>query len=284
MATRRYVKSNPKEPTANALSMLLANLAKSPSTERLITLERNLVPDLSVKSKLAITQLIEIYNLGQGWNKDADYDYLAYVFGDLAKYPSFTAYLTTPPSTSPLDPLTHFLPHTTHSSPPRRLGTALLLRNLALSHPDPLYLLEPAHSVLPPLLLPLCSSNQDGITEEEMELLPEECQLLPPEHQQERNAQVLGLEVETLYLLAARGGREERRVMREQGVYIVVRQVHLEIEDKAIRRWCEKIVDLLLGDGGKGQNGGGNKGMNEIGKVAEVTEDEDEEDRIVPIF
>ncbi|KAL9127705.1 MAG: hypothetical protein Q9217_003478, partial [Psora testacea] len=65
--------------------MLLANLAKSPSIERLIKLQRTPVPNLPTKSKSAIAQLIEIYNLGTGWNKDADYDYLGYLFGDLAK-------------------------------------------------------------------------------------------------------------------------------------------------------------------------------------------------------
>ena len=65
--------------------MLLANLAKSPSLERLVELERASVPNLPTSSKRAITQLIEVYNLGSGWNKNADYDYLGYVFADLVK-------------------------------------------------------------------------------------------------------------------------------------------------------------------------------------------------------
>ncbi|KAL9098939.1 MAG: hypothetical protein Q9163_005494, partial [Psora crenata] len=78
--------TDPKEATANTLSMLLANLTKSPPLERLIKLERTAIPALlPAESKLAIAQLIEIYNLGSGWNKDADYDYLGYVFADLAK-------------------------------------------------------------------------------------------------------------------------------------------------------------------------------------------------------
>lgn len=76
---------NPKEPNANAFAMLLANLAKSPFIERLITLVRTPVPGLPTTSKRAVTQLIEVYNLGSSWNKDADYDYLGYVFADLAK-------------------------------------------------------------------------------------------------------------------------------------------------------------------------------------------------------
>lgn len=66
--------------------MLLANLSKSATFERLINIERSKVTDLSPSTR-AITQLIELFNRGanKGWNKDATYDYLAYVFADLAK-------------------------------------------------------------------------------------------------------------------------------------------------------------------------------------------------------
>ena len=66
--------------------MLLANLAKSPSLERLITLSRTTIPFLS-PSPRAITQLIELFNVGatRKYNKDATYEYLAYLFADLAK-------------------------------------------------------------------------------------------------------------------------------------------------------------------------------------------------------
>ena len=65
--------------------MLMANLVKSPSLERLTDLERASVPSLSTSSNRAVTQLIEVYNLGSRWNKDADYDYLGYVLADLVK-------------------------------------------------------------------------------------------------------------------------------------------------------------------------------------------------------
>lgn len=66
--------------------MLLANLAKSSSIERLIGLERSPVPALS-PSKRAVTQLIELFNMGATgkYNANATYDYLAYLFVDLAK-------------------------------------------------------------------------------------------------------------------------------------------------------------------------------------------------------
>ena len=83
--------------------MLLANLAKSPSITRLVTLTRTTVPALS-PSKLAITQLLELFNKGaeRGYNAEATFDYLAYFFGDLAKVPSILSF---PPSFPP--PLFH---------------------------------------------------------------------------------------------------------------------------------------------------------------------------------
>lgn len=73
--------------------MLLANLAKSPSITRLVTLSRTTVPALS-PSKLAITQLLELFNKGaeRGYNAEATFDYLAYFFGDLAKVPSILSF------------------------------------------------------------------------------------------------------------------------------------------------------------------------------------------------
>ncbi|KAK0508654.1 hypothetical protein JMJ35_008930 [Cladonia borealis] len=289
-----------KEPNGNEFSMLLANIAKSPSIERLITLKRSKVPDLS-PSQLAIAQLIELFNRGANgsYNKDATYDYLAYLFADLAKFPAFVTYLTTPTPHTTLDPLTSFLPHTMHPFPIRRLGTASLLKNIALLQPDIPYLLQPAHSILPPLILPLCSPNQENISEEEMEALPEECQYLTPEHQQEKDMEILKIHLETLFLLATRGGVEGRRLVREGGTYPVVRELHLDVEEEGVRRGCERLVDVIMGDEAVGgsheksgagaveraekQKDGPSQDVGRMVTQADVEED-DEDDEIVPIF
>ena len=77
---------NPKEPNANELAMLLANMAKSDSISRLLTLKRKAVPALT-KSEIALDQLVELYNKGAngGYNAAANYDYLGYVFADMIK-------------------------------------------------------------------------------------------------------------------------------------------------------------------------------------------------------
>ena len=128
-----------------------------------------------------------------------------------------------------------------------------------------------------------------------METLPEECQYLAASHVEEQDGSPREALVETLWLLAARGGREARKVMREKGTYIVVRELHLRMHegDKVVEgvgaekvvSLCERIVDLLMGDesgetkenGGEGGKGGG------TGKVEELDEEE-EDNAIVPIF
>ena len=230
-------------------------------------------------------------------------------------------YLTTPPPHTPLDPLTTFLPHTTSASPIRRLGTASLLKNTALLHPDIPYLLQPAASILPPILLPLCSSNQEAFSEDEMDALPEVCQYLGNEHVREKDVGILKMHLETLFLLCTRGGGGEgRRLVKGMGTYPVIRELHLEVEDEGVRRGCERLVDVLMGDdvaggsshesaGGVGgspesestvrhERGGGigmgtvvtedrsgNEGAGRmVTQVEEEDEDEDEDDVIVPIF
>lgn len=66
--------------------MLLANLAKSDATLRLVKRKRSVPKDLST-SPIAISQLMDCFVKGAsgGYNKEADYDYLSYFFADLAK-------------------------------------------------------------------------------------------------------------------------------------------------------------------------------------------------------
>ena len=66
--------------------MLLANIAKSEAFSRLQTLKRSPIPKLSA-SLLALDQLIDLFNRGADghYNSSANFDYLAYLFADLAK-------------------------------------------------------------------------------------------------------------------------------------------------------------------------------------------------------
>ena len=69
--------------------MLLANLAKSESMKRILSLKRA-VPKLLSTSKNAMDQLMDWFVKGAkgSYNKHADFDYLSYLFADVAKVSS----------------------------------------------------------------------------------------------------------------------------------------------------------------------------------------------------
>ena len=124
-----------------------------------------------------------------------------------------------------------------------------------------------------------------------MESLPEECQYLTAdEHSPETDPDITCLLLEALYLVIVRSGREGRDLVKAQGTYPVVRELHLRFENQEVREKCEKIANVLMVDEveeasttRQGQipkvsevGGGGNV-------VGEVLED-DEENEITPIF
>lgn len=268
--------------------MLVANLSKSPSLSRILTLKRPSIPALGPAS-LALDQLIDLFNLGadRKYNPTATYDYLAYVFADLAKvrffpipffythfqrpltlnpqsidtspphscltqYPPTTTHLLSRTPTDPLPPLTKLLPSTTSPSLPRRTGLALVLKNLTLTLPTPHALLTPPISILPFLLLPLCGPHTDSISEAETEALLPELQYLGAEQVREKDVRVLAALLESLYLLVVKGGR---RAVADAGAYVVVRECHVEVEDEGVREVCERLVQVLMQEEEEGEGG-----------------------------
>lgn len=76
-------------------------------------------------------------------------------------------------------------------------------------------------------------------------LLPE-LQFLGKDHHRESDLGILKTLVETVYIIPGRGGKEVRREMKEMGAYLVMRELHLDIEDEGVRMACEKVVDVLM--------------------------------------
>ncbi|MCJ1379303.1 hypothetical protein MMC17_002404 [Xylographa soralifera] len=287
--------TNVKEPNANEIAMLLANMAKSDSIERLLTLKRDIPLGLS-SSKIAIDQLMDCFVKGAegSWNSKADFDYLAYLFADLAKFPSGASYLTTIQSYDNVHPLSKLLPFTTPpSSLPRRLGTATVLKNVSFavsSHPT---LLSPPLSILPYILLPLASGS-DSYSEGETDQMLEELQLLEPEKKREPDSNILVTHLETLLLLTTNRG--EREKLREAGCYFVVRELHLAVENEGVREGCDRLVQVLMREEEGEEHSGQSKGTPVYALVTErdgrsdgsmmVTQadSEDEDEQIVEIF
>lgn len=265
------------------MCMLLANMAKSDSIERIITSKQDVPLGLST-SKLAIDQLMDCFVKGAkgSWNPKADYDYLAYLFADLAKviisafqfplaisrvlppnfsrsflvyypnhltntqFPSGAKYLTHPQPYDNLTPLSKLLPFTPQStSLPRRLGVSTALKNVSLHPTTHSNILHPPLSIYPYLLLPLAAGT-DTYTPDETEKLPDDLQFLEPENKRDSDVKVLKMYLEALLLLCTE--REGRDMLRDMGGYYVVRECHLAVEDEGVREGCERLVQVLMRD------------------------------------
>lgn len=267
--------------------MLLANLAKSPLILKLLTLTRSVPKPLST-SPIAVDQLLDCFVKGADnlYNKHANYDYLSYLFADLAKHEEGRRHFLTPrKEDGNIIPLSKITVFTEHASTIRRRGVANTIKNVCFSVPDHHVLLSPdSVDLLPYLLLPLMSSSTAGYSEAETDSLPEECQLLPPTKKREPQADILGTHLESLLLLTST--KQGRGELRAKGVYAVVRELHAEVEDEGAREGCDRFVQVLMreeesGNGGGGENGHGLE--NGEPRVQEV-DDEDEDDQIVDVL
>ena len=283
-------------------------MAKSDAFSRLQTLKRSSVPKLST-SQLVLDQLVDIFNRGADglYNPSADFDYLAYVFADLAKvnkpylpglkvadcmhqqHPKITMHLLAPAAHEPfLPPLTALLPFTTHASPIRRLGISSLVKNIALIHTSPKVLLQPPLSILLQTLLPLCGPDPNFTDEETDGLIPE-LQYLGPEQKREPDLNTIRNHVDTLFLLVTKGGDSGKNIIKDAGTYVIIRELHLEVEDEAVQEVCERVVQVLMGDeiererAPDGQTASGGQ-LASSGSMVTQKEDENEDDKIVEVF
>ncbi|MCJ1477216.1 hypothetical protein MMC13_005887 [Lambiella insularis] len=285
--------TNVKEPNANEMAILLANMAKSDSIERILTLKRDVPLGLST-SKIAIDQLMDCFVKGAegSWNPKANFDYLAYLFADLGKFPSGASYFTTLQPYDNVHPLSKLLPFTSSTaSLPRRLGVATTLKNVSFNVPTHPLLLCPPLSVLPYLLLPLASGS-DTYSETEMDDMLEELQFLEPDKKREPDLSILTTHLESLLLLTTT--RRERQKLRDAGSYFVIRELHLAIEDDGVREGCDRLVQVLLRDeegeqselrtNGDPLQRAANRGGGDVGRMVTQADEEDEDDQVVEIF
>ena len=227
--------------------MLLANMAKDDRIERLLTLQRNVQSYLSASS-LAMDQLMDVFVRGAdgSFNRYANFDYLAYLFADLAKFSSGARYFLTPQSYDNVHPFSKLMPFFSHASTVRRQGASAATKNAAFAQLDAhALLLAPPLDILPYILRPLASGADEYKPEEEEEL-PEELQFLDRSVERESDLLILRTHLDTLLLLTS--SREGRDQLRAKGVYYVVRECHLAVEDDEVREGCDRVVQVLMRD------------------------------------
>jgi hypothetical protein len=226
--------------------MLLANLAKWDELKDILSIEKPAPKELASNNR-AIDQLLDLFVKGADgtYNKVADYNYLAYLFADLAKHKEGRQYFLTKQEYDGVVPITKLIVFTEHKSDIRRKGVASTIKNVAFeidSHPE--MLSEDEINILPYLLLPI-TGNEEYDEEDTMAMLPD-LQLLPPDKRRDPDHTIIQTHVETLMLLTTT--RQGRDILREIRVYPIIREAHLHTENDDVREACERLVQVLMRD------------------------------------
>ncbi|XP_071409831.1 protein HGH1 homolog [Pithys albifrons albifrons] len=136
-------------------------------------------------------------------------------------------------------PLTH-----SQDSVELRRGLVGALRNCCFEHEQHEWLLGEQVDVLPFLLLPLAGPEE--LPEEEMEQLPLDLQYLPQDKQREPQPDIRKMLLETILLLTAT--KAGRRVVRDSGTYLVLRELHRWETHPEVLSTCHKLIQVLIGD------------------------------------
>lgn len=234
--------------------MLLANLSKSDSITKLLTLKRE-VPKTVSTSPIAIDQLLDCFVKGASgsYNPKADYDYLCYVFADISKHEAGRKHFLTPRAEGGDDkgqqekvlPITKLTVFTEHRSTIRRRGVASTIKNVCFdltSHPTLLSAPEDGGvGLLPYILLPLMGSEE--YADEDTEGMLDEVQLLPPDKERETQNDIICIHLETLLLLTTT--QEGRKILRDVRVYPIVRELHQKVENENVRESVDRLVQVL---------------------------------------
>lgn len=292
---------NPNEPNADDIAMLLANLAKADSFDRIVSLSRKTAADQVSTSTNALNQLMDCFVKGAegALNKTANYDYLAYLFADISNTEKGRQFFTTKQDYDSVVPITKLLVFTEHSSDIRRRGVAWTIKNVSFDVPSHPMLLtgdgNDDESLLPYILLPIMGPEEYP-DDETSEMLPD-LQLLPPDKKRDADHQIIVTHLETLLLLTTT--REGRDRMRKVQVYPIIRECHLYVENEEVREACDRLVQVLMrGEEGEeneaekeamaralamgGQQQGFQKSI--LGTEQEEEDDDEDDDKIVDIL
>ncbi|KAG9663299.1 DUF383-domain-containing protein, partial [Aureobasidium melanogenum] len=269
--------TNAKEENADEMAMLLANLTKHEHLKTLLTIKREVPKPLST-SPFAIDQLLDLFVKGQegSYNTKANFDYLCYVFADISKYEEGRKHFLTPREEDEnIVPLSKLIVFTEHKSTIRRRGVASTIKNASFDTDSHVKMLSTDETsgglnILPYLLLPLMGPEE--YEDKDMDSMPEELQLLPPDKTREPETDIQIIHLETLLLLTTT--REGRDFMREKNVYAVIRELHLHTESPDVQEACDRVVQIIARD---------EEGEGEEPPQPPKIEELDEEDELVEV-
>lgn len=235
---------------ADLATILLTNLAKNDKITKIFDIEVESTNKDVFKSTKAVDCLIDCFVKGseRTLNKNANFDYLAFFFADLSRFLEGRKYFVTPQEYDDIVPISKLLVFTEkYDAKIRREGVASTIKNSLFEIQSHEMLLEEDNvNLLPYLLLPIASSKDAEIDEEELFNLPDELQLLPPDKQRDPLPEIMAVHLESLLLLCST--RPVREYLRTKSVYPLIRELHKNIENDDVAELCERIVQMLMRD------------------------------------
>lgn len=111
---------------------------------------------------------------------------------------------------------------------------------------------------------------------EDTEGMLDECQLLEPDKEREKDMDIMKTHLESLLLMCTT--REGRDVLRKVQTYPIIRECHMQVENEDVREACDRLVQLLMGkEEGEEEDvipGAGDAG----GRMVELDQGDDEDD------
>lgn len=221
---------NPLKRDADAVCMILSNITR-------------LEDELEVCLDTLIHQLNDILNVyvNLDFNKTGSkLHYLGAVFSNLSCSARIRKWLT---EEHPYVPLIKILPFCNYEQSNIRRGGAIgTIRNLSFDNEYHDLLLNPDLDILTYLLNPLMG-NED-YPDDEMDQLPISLQYLPKEKRREIDVDIRKMIIETLNKLCSK--RNCREILRDNGVYYVLREYHKWEKDPKVLLACENVVDILI--------------------------------------
>ncbi|XP_064124286.1 protein HGH1 homolog [Loxodonta africana] len=227
---------DPQWPWADEAAAALSNLSREPAPCAAVMA----VLEAAEPGEPVLERLVRAL-CTPGYNARAPLHYLGPLLSNLCQRPAARAFLLDPDRCmiQRLLPFTHY-----PDSSVRRGGVVATLRNCCLEHRHHEWLLGSEVDILPFLLLPL--AGPEDFSEEEMERLPIDLQYLPPDKQREPDVNIRKMLIEAIMLLTATAtGRQQ---VRDQGAYLVLRELHSWEPEPAVRVTCEKLIQVLIGD------------------------------------
>lgn len=235
---------------ADLATIVLTNLGKHDSIKRIVNWEVEPTDKDVFKSKKAIDCLLDVFVKGakRSLNKNCDYDYLAFFFADFSRFLEGRKYFVTEQEYDGVVPISKLLPFTEqYDMKTRREGVASTIKNSLFEIEAHNQLLkEDGVNVLPYLLLPIATSKDADLDEEELFELPDELQLLPENKERDPVPEIMCVHLESLLLLCST--KAARVYLRTKSVYPLIRELHKNIDHEGVQELCDRLVQMLMRD------------------------------------